>query len=72
MGGFIILMKSGMLCPKHLHMAAEQVANPQIVHYNLFYKPWHFDHIMYEQYFWKYADESPFAAEIHQIKRSLY
>lgn len=56
--------------PKAPAYATEQVANPQIVHYNLFYKPWHFDHIMYEQYFWKYADESPFAAEIHQIKRS--
>lgn len=28
---------------------------PMIIHYNLFDKPWCYDHIKYEDYFWKYA-----------------
>lgn len=56
--------------PKAPAYQAEKVTHPQIVHYNLFYKPWHFDHVMYEQYFWKYADESPFADIIHHIKNN--
>ncbi|MBU3852028.1 MAG: glycosyltransferase family 8 protein [Candidatus Paralactobacillus gallistercoris] len=54
--------------PKAPEYADEKVANPQIVHYNLFYKPWHFDNVMYEKYFWQYADETAFAKEIHAVK----
>ncbi|HAT55417.1 MAG TPA: glycosyltransferase family 8 protein [Lactobacillus sp.] len=42
------------------------VANPQLVHYNLFYKPWYFDHIMYGDYFWQYADQTPYRDELHR------
>lgn len=39
-----------------------------IVHYNLSFKPWHFDDILYEEYFWKYAKKTEFIDEIQVIK----
>ena len=54
--------------PKDHQYDAEKLTAPQLVHYNLFYKPWHFDNVMYESYFWKYADATPYAQEIHAEK----
>lgn len=42
--------------------------NPQVIHYNLFDKPWCYDDVKYEDYFWKYAEESGFEKEIHDFK----
>lgn len=42
--------------------------SPGIVHYNLYFKPWHYDGIDYEKYFWQYAEESPFWKDINAIK----
>ncbi|MGM9753018.1 MAG: glycosyltransferase [Candidatus Cryptobacteroides sp.] len=42
--------------------------NPQIIHYNLFEKPWCYDNIRYENYFWHYAEESGFLEEIREFK----
>ncbi len=42
--------------------------NPKIVHYNLFSKPWHYDNVDYEKYFWHYADESLFKDKIYKEK----
>lgn len=42
--------------------------NPCIVHYNLYFKPWHYDDIDYEVYFWRYAANSPFLKDINAIK----
>lgn len=42
--------------------------NIKIVHYNLAYKPWHYDNIKYKDYFWKYALKTEFADEIQKIK----
>lgn len=39
-----------------------------IVHYNLSFKPWHFDDILYEEYFWQYAKKTEFIDEIQVIK----
>lgn len=39
-----------------------------LIHYNLSFKPWHFDNILYEEYFWKYAKETEYFAEIQSIK----
>lgn len=36
---------------------------PNLIHYNLFAKPWCYDDIPYEDYFWYYANESPFRDE---------
>lgn len=45
--------------------------NPKIIHYNLFFKPWHYDNIDYEEYFWKYADKSLFKDEIYKEKENF-
>lgn len=41
---------------------------PNIIHYNMFYKPWLYDDVKYEKYFWNYAKETPFISKIMQIK----
>ncbi len=45
--------------------------NPQIIHYNLFFKPWHYDNVDYEEYFWKYANKSLFKEEILKEKNNF-
>ena len=42
--------------------------NIKLVHYNLSYKPWHFDNILYEEYFWEYAKKTEFYDVIKNIK----
>ena len=32
----------------------------KIIHYNLINKPWHFDNVLYQEYFWKYAKRTEF------------
>lgn len=39
-----------------------------IIHYNLLYKPWHFDDIQYEEYFWKYAKKTEFYNDIKKMR----
>ena len=34
----------------------ERVENPLLLHYNLMFKPWNLKNIMYEEYFFKYAE----------------
>ena len=41
-----------------------------LIHYNLVSKPWHFDGIAYEEYFWKYAEETEFIDIIKEIKEN--
>lgn len=50
------------------NVKGEVLESPNIIHYNLFFKPWHYDDITYEEYFWKYARESEFYDEIVSIK----
>ncbi|MDE7050743.1 MAG: glycosyltransferase family 8 protein, partial [Lactobacillus sp.] len=38
--------------------------DPKIVHYNLFFKPWHFADVQYGQYFWDVAKKSPYYQEL--------
>ncbi len=45
-----------------------ELPNPKLIHYNLFQKPWCYDKIPYEDYFWKYAKESPFYQDILDYK----
>ncbi len=40
----------------------------KLIHYNLNYKPWHFDNILYEKYFWNYAKKTEFFDVIKAIK----
>ena len=41
---------------------------PKLVHYNLFAKPWCYDHVQYEAYFWQYAGGSGYLPEILDFK----
>ncbi|MCD8056094.1 MAG: glycosyltransferase family 8 protein [Clostridiales bacterium] len=45
-------------------------ASPKLIHYNLFDKPWCYDGIQYEEYFWKYAKRSAYYEEILNFKRN--
>ncbi len=45
--------------------------HPKIVHYNLFLKPWHYDGVDYEEYFWEYAKNSLFKEDILKEKESF-
>ncbi|ETY74419.1 glycosyltransferase family 8 protein [Lactiplantibacillus fabifermentans] len=40
------------------------VKNPALIHYSLFNKPWHYDDVANDNYFWYYAEQSP---DIDQI-----
>lgn len=42
-----------------------------IVHYALAKKPWQFDGVVDEEYFWHYAEKSPFYMQILTIKKSF-
>ncbi len=44
---------------------------PQLIHYNMFYKPWQYDDICYGAYFWKYAERTDFLQEIQQIRSNF-
>lgn len=41
-----------------------------LIHYNLVSKPWHFDGITYEEFFWEYAEKTEFIEEIKEIKEN--
>jgi len=45
--------------------------NKNIVHYNLYKKPWQYDDVMDGEYFWKYAKKSPFYDLILKVKTSF-
>lgn len=42
----------------------------KLVHYNLAFKPWHFEDILYKEFFWLYAQETEFFDEIQSIRES--
>ena len=42
----------------------------KIVHYNLGFKPWHFDNVLYQEYFWKYAEQTEFLDEIKEMGKN--
>lgn len=41
-----------------------------LIHYNLTFKPWHFEDILYKEYFWLYAEKTEYIDEILQIKET--
>jgi lipopolysaccharide biosynthesis glycosyltransferase len=41
-----------------------------LVHYNLSLKPWHYDGILYEEYFWNFAKETEYYDEILSMKKN--
>ena len=48
----------------------ELIKNPKIIHYNLNDKPWQYDNIQYEEYFWKYAKMTDLYDEIVKFKNN--
>lgn len=42
--------------------------NPQVIHYNLFAKPWCYDGIQYADFFWHYAEVSGYYDQIRDFK----
>ena len=40
----------------------------KLIHYNFAYKPWHFEDVPYNEYFWEYAKKTEFYDEIVAIK----
>ncbi len=42
----------------------------KLIHYNLNNKPWHFDNVLYEKYFWDSAKKTEFYDEIQKIKKN--
>ena len=44
---------------------------PKLIHYNLTMKPWHYDGILYEEYFWAFAAKTEFLDIIKQAKASF-
>ncbi len=45
--------------------------SPCVMHYALYKKPWQYDGVLGEAYFWKYAEKSPFYAQILKRKESF-
>ena len=46
----------------------ENQGDIKLIHYNLAYKPWHFEDILYKDYFWNYAKKTEFLDTIQKIK----
>ena len=42
----------------------------KIVHYNLGFKPWFFDNIPYQEFFWKYAEKTEFLGKIKEFREN--
>lgn len=45
--------------------------NPGLIHYNLYMKPWWYDGVGEEEYFWKYARKVAMADEIKAVKDAI-
>ena len=48
-----------------------KVEDLKLIHYNLTFKPWHYDGILYEDIFFKYADKVGLRDTINQIKENF-
>ena len=51
--------------------AGKRGEKPALVHYNLSMKPWHYDHVLYEEYFWDFAKRTPFLEIIEKKKENF-
>ncbi len=40
----------------------------KLVHYNLAFKPWHFENILYQDFFWRYARRTKYFDKIRKIR----
>ncbi len=42
-----------------------------IIHYALYKKPWQYDDVLFDEYFWRYAENSPFYEQILDTKANF-
>ena len=42
----------------------------KLIHYNLNYKPWHYDDVLYQDFFWKYAQKTEYYEDIIKMQKS--
>ena len=47
-------------------IAGKDKKKPALIHYNLTMKPWHYDDVLYQEYFWEYAKQTAFYDAILQ------
>ncbi len=66
-GRIVYLDKSWDVMPKK---SGEKLVSPNLIHYNLFDKPWCVSGVQYEEYFWKYAERSVYYKDILEHKKS--
>ena len=52
-------------------MAGDKTAQPKLIHYNLCMKPWHYEGILFEEYFWEFAKQTPFYEVILEKKAAF-
>ena len=52
-------------------IAGADTQKPKLIHYNLTMKPWHYDGILYEEYFWDFASRTKFLEIIKQAKANF-
>jgi len=48
----------------------EEKEKLSLIHYNLAFKPWHFEDILYKEYFWEYAQKTEYFNRILEIKEN--
>ncbi len=49
---------------ENLHIPNQKL---NLVHYNLSFKPWHYDNILYQEYFWDYAKNTEYYDSIKKM-----
>ena len=49
----------------------ERKKKPKLAHYNLALKPFYYDGVLYEEYFWEYAAQTPFYEQIRARKSAF-
>ncbi|MCD8342741.1 MAG: glycosyltransferase family 8 protein [Clostridiales bacterium] len=69
-GKIVYLDESWDAMPPEGGGAVSVLEHPNLIHYNLFQKPWCYDNIPYEDYFWRCAKGSPFYEDIERHKET--
>ncbi len=52
-------------------IAGAEGGKPKLIHYNLAMKPWHYDGVLYEEYFWAFAKQTTFLEIIQREKETF-
>lgn len=60
------------LCWNKMPLPNDEIKEEELklIHYNLSYKPWHSDDILYSDYFWNFANYSEYSREIRSIRQN--